>query len=300
MSLLKRLFAKSDQPNWADFLSQSDYRQFEKDLTLALDRKAKPYILDIQDCFWRPADNEDRKYGLVNMAQTWRQVDPDERMEYLESFIARIQAVEDQVDENAPFDAIKDQLRVRLFPLDTADYVEGVPDFHICDAFLTLIAIDYPDTVRTASPDQLKAWGFEGREKVLFDLALDQTWRFEPVSVSSHALPSGITLRVVSGDSFFSTSHALLMDRYLVPANPNGALMVMPHRHTFVFYSIENWVGLDAAVQALLPMGRGMFDEGPGSISPELLWWREGKFTVIPVTGEAVEIPDELRDLLDV
>lgn len=298
MSLFKRLFAKPDQPGWADFLSQSDYRQFEKDLTLALDRNTQPYILDMQDCSWRPAGEEGRLFGLVNMAQTWRQIEPRERMEYLEGFIETIQTVRDQVDDDASFEAIKDQLRVRLFPLDTANHLNGPPDVLVSEAFLTLIAIDYPDTVRSVSPEQIQKWGFEGRLEELYKLALDQTWKWEPVSVSGHELPSGISIRVVSGDSFFSASHALLMDRYLVPANPNGALVVIPHRHTFAFYSIEDRKGLEAGIQALFPMGRGMFEEGPGSITPELLWWRDGKFSVFPYADGVIDIPEELLELV--
>lgn len=297
MSLFKRLFAGPDQPGWADFLSQSDFRQFVKDLTAALDKCAKPYVLDLPGCCWRPEGDSDNVYGLINMAQTWRQVNPSERRAYLDGFIASIVNVRQQMGKEYALADVQEQLRVRLYPLDILNSAP-VLDLKISDAFITMIAIDFPDTVQSVCEEQIKAWGFEGREGELYDLALDQTWKQESVSVSGHELPSGISIRVVSGDSFFSASHALLMDRYLVPANPNGALAVIPHRHTFAFYSIEDRKGLEAGIQALFPMGRGMFEEGPGSITPELLWWRDGKFTVFPYEDGVIDIPEELWELV--
>lgn len=152
------------------------------------------------------------------------------------------------------------------------------------------------------TPDQIKNWGYVGREKELLDIALDQVWRQESVSVSGHELPSGISIRSISGDSFFTASHALLLDRYLVPVNPIGALVIIPNRHSFVFYSIESPAGLEEAINVFFPMAQGMFAEGPGSITPELLWWREGKFTIVPTKVEnktlSVDLPEELLELL--
>lgn len=297
MSLLKRLFGKSDHPAWANFLSQSDLKQFQKDLISVLDRKAKPYVLDITDCCWWK-EGEESLHGLVNMAQGWRQTHTSDRVRYLEGFVANVLDSKDLFSKEFSFDDVRDQLRVRLYPLDMYAEFQS-QDLKKCSAFLTLLAIDFPNVVQTVGPEQVKDWGFEGKEEDLYRIALDQTWKYESVSVSGYDLDSEISIRSVTGDSFFSASHALVMDRYIVPENPLGALVVIPHRHAFVFYSIENWKGVNSAVQTLLPMGQGMYEEGPGSITPELLWWRDGKFTVVPVDGQDVHIPEDLQALLE-
>lgn len=90
MSFLKRIFSQPEHPAWADFLSQSDFIEFSKNLTEVLDRYAAPYNLNLQEGYWRPERDEDKTYGIMNMAQTWRQIDPADRKDYLDHFVQTI------------------------------------------------------------------------------------------------------------------------------------------------------------------------------------------------------------------
>jgi hypothetical protein len=63
----------------------------------------------------------------------------------------------------------------------------------------------------------------------------------------------------------------------------NGALIGIPTRHLLVVLPIHNVRGIKA-VGGMHAANRRIFDEGPGSISPDLFWWRRGKFTPFPLT----------------
>jgi hypothetical protein len=212
--------------------------------------------------------------------------------------------IDSSTPEEMTFEQAQPLLRIRLYPVGFLPETFEIVTWPLSHAFETVLTVDLPDTVQSINRETLQKWGYAGSDQEIFDLALDQTWRNEPVSVSGANGVNGVGIRVVSGDSFFSTTHALMLDRYVVPADPNGVLLVLPHRHTFAFHPIGNGFQVNDAVATLAPMARGMFSEGPGSITSELFWWCDGIFVVIPVFEDrpggrlSAHFPEELTSKL--
>jgi hypothetical protein len=109
---------------------------------------------------------------------------------------------------------------------------------------------------------------------------------------------AGCKIEALMGDSFFTASHALFLEEYLPEPVPElGALVAIPHRHLVIYHPIVDKTAL-AALQVMLPMAIGIFQEGPGSVSPSVYWWREaawwheGQFTRIPaeIDGKKLQV----------
>jgi hypothetical protein len=116
-------------------------------------------------------------------------------------------------------------------------------------------------------------------------------------------LKTGRSLDFAYGDSFFVASQAYRLDELLSDA-PHGALVVMPNRHQLCWHRITDAAGAVDAVQGLIRLAASGYEEGPGSLTPDLYWWRNGTWTVLPVTVDrkgAVQFfpPDDFVALLN-
>jgi hypothetical protein len=116
-------------------------------------------------------------------------------------------------------------------------------------------------------------------------------------------LPTGGALELLTGtNDYFAASHLLFLDEYVSPAPPAGVLVGAPNRHGLVLHRIQG-MEVIPALQALLGIVPGMHAEGPGSISPNLYWWRDGTFTLLPAEIEDGQInfrpPQVFMDMLN-
>ncbi len=60
-----------------------------------------------------------------------------------------------------------------------------------------------------------------------------------------------------------------------------GSLVGVPHRHAVLIYPIEN-IEVVKVITNLIPIITGMYSEGPGSLSPDLFWHRDGILEQLP------------------
>src|SRR5690606_37707118 len=60
-----------------------------------------------------------------------------------------------------------------------------------------------------------------------------------------------------------------------------GSLVGLPHRHSAIIYPIEN-LEVVKAINGLIPTIYGMNQEGPGSLSNNLFWYKDKTFTQLP------------------
>ena len=96
----------------------------------------------------------------------------------------------------------------------------------------------------------------------------------------------GAVLATLTGDSFFVASNLLLLGDYVAADLQWGALAAVPNRHTLVFHPIVDATAL-RAIDAMVVMANDMCAEGPGSISPNLFWWRDGALRTLPTRETA-------------
>lgn len=165
------------------------------------------------------------------------------------------------------------------------------------------VALDTPDNVRVLDDEDVARVPWD----TLAAAARANLLR-EPVNYDTVDLPGGAVLHILGHpESVFAASKVLVFEEAVRaaggPAIPDeGVLLVVPNRHNLVFHPLAD-PHVAEAVNALAQFGQGAYEDGPGSISPRVFWWRAGTLTSItafdPATRTAsIAPPDELMALM--
>lgn len=307
--MIKQLFQKEDQvPDWASFFSAEDFRIFmaalRQDLTdRDLPHEVNPVAGTVQ---LSPPGHEPQALGLLNLAQVCHQTPRGEWPEVIERHLDVALSVYaggmDYVDRlGTDFARAKSLLKLRLYP---DDYPEsGVPMVYrpVAEGLVAVLVYDLPQSIATVPSNHLRAW--RKNEDELFTLALENVKAVGKLEHSTVPLPQGGHLELLTGtDNYFAATHLLCLEDYLDEAPAAGVLVGAPNRHGLVLHRIEG-MAVMSALQALLGAVPGMYAEGPGSISPNLYWWREGTLTLLPSLIEGGQInfspPAEFMEMLN-
>jgi len=84
--------------------------------------------------------------------------------------------------------------------------------------------------------------------------------------------------------------------------NDMGVLIAMPHRHAVIIYPIKTLEVVDA-INSLIPIVDGMNQEGPGSLTNQLYYYKNEIFLNLPykLSDGKVEFtpPDEFIEVLN-
>src|SRR5919197_1570158 len=172
----------------------------------------------------------------------------------------------------------------------------------VADGLHLVLAHDLPTMVSTPSRGDVLALGDEDE---LFALALEQTRAEEPPDPDRYDLPnpdgSTVAVWLVSGESFFTATHALWAEELAGPPSSHGVLVTVPNRHTLLVHPIRD-LGVMAAVNHMLELTRRMHAEGPGSISDGVFWLRDGALMRLPHRVEDARLvvapPEEFLEVL--
>jgi hypothetical protein len=305
--LFDRFLSRAEPPPpWAAFMSAADFARFVEVVeaecagagrSCRVDRAAGIAYVDYG------LGEEPSACGLQNVAQLcgrnlakqWPEIVKD-HFTRLSQIVSEAEKLETLGDE---FEEIRPLLKVRLYPpdypVDKCVYERPAEDLVACLVF------DLPESVVAVAPEVAAKWPVPREE--LFRIGMANVRGEEGIQRQEHDVGDGCRIHSLTGDSFFVASQALIIEDFLPNPIPEmGALIAIPHRHMVIFHPI-----LDAtcvtALNRMLPMAKGIFDEGPGSVSPSVYWWREaawwhdGQFTRFPVTYSGrkmnVEIPPE-------
>ncbi len=190
-------------------------------------------------------------------------------------------------------------LRVRVWHSDfVRELPEAIHNALAPDLVLALV-IDLPKKVMSVKVDMLTVWGMT--EELAWSAARENSKR-EPVEVVPQRTPDGTELFFLIGDNLYVTSHALWLNEHIDIDPQNGALVGIPNRHVVVALPIRNVRGF-RALGGLYAANTNSFNEGPGSISPQIFWWRGGTFTLFPIDGSVrpmqVKPPDEFVEMMN-
>ncbi|MFN4293491.1 MAG: hypothetical protein ACK4JD_05095 [Thermoflexales bacterium] len=242
--------------------------------------------------------------GLQNVAQSCAQVAIERWPSLIAEHFDCIFAVSD--DQNAlmvdvdDFDKVSERLRARLYPVDLLS--QSVETIHRPgpEGTIEVIVLDLPTTVRTISRSEAKRWELEDPE--LFEIGRRNLQRAGSLKRTAVALHPGVEIQLYSGDPYYAASHALLLDAYLPDELPHGALVGLPRRDVLLLHLIRN-IGVAEAIRSMLQAIVGMYADGPGSLSPHLYWFQQGKFITLPyeLDGDALDFspPMDFVDLLE-
>jgi len=309
MALFKGLLGKKESPpEWAVFFSLKEYKAFISLVHDYFQGQGEQIVIDDGVVLFQ---NDSRswssvsKCGLLNLAQLchqrskkhWKQI----VFRHFESF-REAQASENEFEEKLKnFYAAYNLISVRLWPESYTDTV-GEDQFIIrrdLDGVVTSLAFDLPSTIRQVRPKDIAHWNKTTEE--LFEIGLSNVRKMPRPRISEIELGSGITATLFSGDSFFIATYALLLQYYPAHIGPYGSLVSVPTRHTMLCYPIHGIEAIKAA-HTLLLVTHGVYNEGPGAISPHLYWYHKDRFTIFPyeIVNNRLEInpPDEFVSLL--
>ena len=278
-------------PTWARFMPPEEWRDFVTAVETELKRRGVRYRID-DGYVWAPwGGDEDEALSLLNLAQLCHAAGKDAFPKVIAShFDALVAGRSDRAlaDELVgDLSCARPLLKLRLYPRDT--FNEQERDFvirDVADDLCAVLCFDLPSNVVTVNGGALQKWGCTADEvwyQALANMRRTERTKVENIDVG------GATLSTLTGDSFFIASNLLLLDDYLPAPEelPWGALAAVPNRHTMVFHPIQDASAL-RAIDAMVVMANDMCADGPGSISPNLFWWKDGQLRTLP-TRETAE-----------
>jgi hypothetical protein len=215
--------------------------------------------------------------GLANLMQSCALHELDEWNGLVAAHfdaIARSHAQRDRYDAQVKeWGFVSPRLRIRLWDKEEAPQLPHSVLSEDIPGLLTALVVDLPEAIRSVSAGERAGWGRPDRE--LFRIARDNVLRevqpearpFDPER------PDG--LLIVEADSFYTASAALDAERVPGLLGQHGVFFSLPVRHGMLawrFNALEDVQGIGPLARAT----RRLFDEGPGSLSPRIWWFRAG------------------------
>ncbi len=277
--------AHEDPPLWAHNLDAQGFRIFIALVERYFAERHIPVEVKTDEGVVRPeagVPDHSSVLGLQNVAQACAQVAVERWPGLIAEHFDCIFAVSD--DQNAltvdvgDFDKVSERLRSRLYPVDLLS--QSVETVHRLgpEGTIEVIVLDLPTTVRTISRSEARGWALGTRE--LFEVGRRNLRRAGLLKQTAIAGPHGVEIVLCSGDPYYAASHALILDAYLPDDLPHGALVGLPRRDALLLHIIRN-IGVTEAISLMLQAIVGMYSDGPGSLSPNLYWFRHGEFVTL-------------------
>ncbi|MBI4752448.1 MAG: hypothetical protein HY774_28490 [Acidobacteria bacterium] len=304
MGFFRKLFGLGPKvPDWASFFSPEEYERFHQ---LVKEYFARAELKVSLNDGIAAVPSTKRQYGLQNLAQVCYQAEPEVWAEVITHHFQTILEAEVEgrefEEKLADFSQVAPFLAVRLYPDSYLDQIG--PDKAVASIDLegtaTMLVLDLENAIRTIGADDTKPWGKSNYE--LIRLGLNYVREVSDVEVSDFQITDELSVKIISGDSFFASTMVLLLEEFPECLGLYGTLVGVPHRHAAILYPIQN-LDVIKAVNVLIPLVRGLYNEGPGSISPNLYWYRHQKFINLPYreTRKALQFfpPAEFTDMVN-
>lgn len=92
-------------------------------------------------------------------------------------------------------------------------------------------------------------------------------------------------MAVVEDESIYTATLVRHLEDVLGGLPPGGAVVGVPNRHLILAHPIRDLSVIDAITTLVRLIGKAS-DEGPGSVSRRLYWWRGGSLLDLPYRVE--------------
>jgi hypothetical protein len=263
----------SHVPQWSPITDPDEWEPFAR--LLADEIAARGWTVDLERGW---AYDGEVRFGLFNVAGKCRQVErtlwPEVVGEHFASIAAT--AARSALGDVPGFrnaDEARAAMKARLLS-DT--YLEGTDaallTLRVAEDLVVAVAYDLPENVIVPERAELLQ---HGEERELLEVALRHA-REEPGLVLERHELNGAPLHVLSGESFFTATHALWADRFFEPEAELGTLVGVPTRHIVVAHPIRDRGALTVMAK-LLQLVQRYYADGPGSLSDGLYWLAGGR-----------------------
>ncbi|MEV3854672.1 immunity 49 family protein [Streptomyces sp. NPDC050095] len=248
------------------------------------------------------AETGGRRHPLTNLAQRCRVAPEETWPELVAAFFANL-AEASQGGESA--EELLERTVLRLVPpgavpaglADGFQYLRGVSE-----GLDLALALDGPTSVRLLTDQDLARAGADALWAAGQRNLVREPMRHEEVRLDGHPV-----LYSVYGDSPFVSTKALVLQEVVAEVTGRrmpdaGALVVVPTRHLLAFHPIVDGGAIDA-VNDLATYAFRAHEDGPGSLSPRVYWWHEGRLTSLTVIDHETRTftqapPQELVDIM--
>jgi hypothetical protein len=300
--LRKALGGGEKAPEWASFMKADEYRAFEAAVVADFERRGQAVRIVDDGAFIGEGEDE-RVFGLFNLAQVCHQIGQSDWPTTIREHFENIADAEAATERLKDYAYARDLLKVRVYQV--SDLPPGTVDNWVrrtlSPELVAVIAADLPTTVATISDDVAEAWNVPIDE--LFAVAAEHMAAEMPgYERNSVPIAGGASLETLSGDTFFVASQIIRFADF-AGTPTNGALVSLPNRHLLIWHPIETAANTVQAVQTMLQVGMNAYQEGPGSLSPDLYWWHRGALTLLPssIDSKGVQFfpPDAFMELLN-
>jgi len=271
-------------PEWANFFDKKEYNCFIDIVEEYF--KQKNFKISINDGVVI-VENDDfglNNLGLVNLAQICKQENRNAWKEIVaDHFNRMIEANNFETDFNKKikdFNQIQQYIGVRLYHKEYIETVgrENTVYRELTDEIVELLVFDLPRTVTSIKPENISAWNKQTNE--LFDIGFKNIKSNYPLEISQQDMKD-YKIWFIQSDNVFASN--ILLDKAELKKyiGKHGSLIGVPHRHAVIIYPIEN-LEVTKAINSLIPIIKGMNNEGPGSISDKLYWYNDNKLINLP------------------
>ena len=231
--------------------------------------------------------------SMKNLRQLARQVPRYDWPALVSDHISTIvTAIEEPLDLS-DFELAQHLLRTRIYPAEADNGILAARPF--APGLIEAVVVDTPTTVRTVTVDEMEEWPVSG--DALFLLGRANVRSDGTLQADEQHLGRNVRVTVLHGWTFYAATHLAWLDEY-VDIGPYGALVVVPSRSLIAAYPIrargfEREAVVRVAAAQLRMHAQQAYEEGPGSLSPHLYWWRAGSLTLLETRfdGDALVLP---------
>lgn len=272
-------------PEWANFFSQDEFEEFLEAVARYFDGLGRTWELrdGVVHTELTDGDHAYQNLGLSNVAQMCKQGQHGQYFEIVRNHFDLMRKSKDFIAEfyqNVDdFGFVQPFIGTRIYHRDHIKTIgeENVIALPVTDDMIAMLVFDMPQAVSSVKADQAAVWGKSTEELIALGTHnIRSNYDFDHVD-----LEAGFALKAVVQDHFFGSNILLDLDQHPELVGTHGSLIGVPHRHATLIYPIED-TEVIMAVNALIPMIHGMHREGPGSISTNLFWYRQGTFQNLP------------------
>ncbi|WP_030167652.1 hypothetical protein [Spirillospora albida] len=240
--------------------------------------------------------------SMRNLRQLARLVPRDDWPALVSDHVTTVvTAIEEPLDLS-DFDLAQHLLRTRIYPAEADNGALAARPF--APGLIEAVVVDTPTTVRTVTTAEMRGWPVSG--DALFMIGRSNVRADGPLQADEQDL-GGVRVSILHGWTFYAATHLAWLEEYL-PLGPYGALVIAPSRSMIVAHPLRypmvdpraRYRAAVAAAHELQAQAHRGYEEGPGSLSPHLYWWRAGELTVLETRYEdgALILPREFASVL--
>lgn len=290
------------------FMPQEEQLQFQDEITRYFEQHSSQYIIDFsKGAIFESSNTNHMQYGLDTVAQMYHQASFEDKKKvvpnHFNSLFKSIKEEEKILKDINDFSKMKKFLAVRLYPTNyEPNTYEMLVYREDIEGIYTVLVLDLPSTSRNIRPEEVERWGINRNE--LFKIGLENVFSKSKVEIKELKLIDELYVGLLEGDSIYTTTSVMRIEKYPELIGKYGSLIIIPHRHAVVAYPIENKEVIKMT-NHLPVLATNMFNEGPGSITPNLYWYHNDKFTKIDyqldLQNKSLNLnpPEEFTDMLN-